>query len=250
MTQKWQCWKNCGYRIVGRKRKNDKKKGRLKGVELTQRFLKALKNAHTIDLCSTANFLWLKLRSSTEPAIKDCSSSPSTRLSRLKPCKPRQKRMGESFMTTVFQMMLNNCKIEKNWVTLMANSRMGPSADPFCLLAVATLPWQLYDWERACAVHLKLSVIHQHGKRPSDSSEAEYVTLVLRMKIQWSRQLWVPSNSGCLSTNSTVMLPRPSHQTTSFNHSGLLQFHHPKVPNLEALRCAKWPSELPNFLQI
>lgn len=48
----------------------------------------------------------------------------------------RQKRMGESFMTTVFHMMLNN------WVyNGYGGSRMGPSADPFCLLAVATLPW-------------------------------------------------------------------------------------------------------------
>ena len=73
---------------VGRKRKTMKKRIKKAGwsAELTQDFLKVLKNAYTIDLWRETS--WLKLRNSTEPAMKDCSSSPSTRLSRLKPSKP------------------------------------------------------------------------------------------------------------------------------------------------------------------
>lgn len=47
--------------------------------------------------------------------------------------------------------------------------------------------WQLFLG--SCTIEnvpvlFKWNVIHQHGRRPSDGSEAEYVTLVIRMKIQ------------------------------------------------------------------
>ena len=68
-------------------------------------------------------------------------------------------------------------------------------------------------------------------------SKGLLLTMMMRRMLMLMRRttLTVMSNDSC-------RVPR-------INHSGLLQFHHPKVPNLKALHCTKWPSDPPNFLQ-